>query len=134
MDANFGVWAFCFIALSLVTQSEVWSQGLLVASAVRASLDCKGRVCPTHWAARDMVFHVVSARQIHSRVSGKLQSIQGAYIYIIYTHKYLHIYIYTYIYIHIYVYIHVVYHVAEFLQGIMKNLECDICFYHGVVY
>lgn len=36
MDANFGVWAFCFIALSLVTQ------GLLVASAVRASLDCKG--------------------------------------------------------------------------------------------
>jgi hypothetical protein len=95
MDANFGVWAFCFIALSLVTQSEVWSQGLLVASAVRASLDCKGRVCPTHWAARDMVFHVVSARQIHSRVSGKLQSIQGAYIYIyismcIYINKYLH--------------------------------------------
>lgn len=35
-------WTYCSIFLSIVMQAEVWSQGLLAASAVRASLDCKG--------------------------------------------------------------------------------------------
>lgn len=39
---SFKCWTCCSIFLSVVMQAEVWSQGLLAASAIRASLDCKG--------------------------------------------------------------------------------------------